>query len=130
MKIKKTLAATVAAVSAITLASCSTDTDADVASENLSKAAEQFEIERRIAVINGITDQYILVVEGKCAIDDDGNQLEITCKLDDGGFVKHFAHLADNVTYMAEQTSGATVSTSQYRVIYKPEALVPNFDRP
>lgn len=133
--IKKTIAATLAAGALVTgLSACGgpTDTDAEVASENLSTAAEQFEINRRIAVINTITDTYLWSVEGKCSIDVDEmeSQLEVTCKLKSGDYVKHFAHLADNVTYMAEQTSGAAVSTDQYRVIFKPEALVPNFDRP
>lgn len=107
------------------------DTDADVASENLSKAAEQFEIDRRIVFYNGITDKYMLVIEGKCSIEDEGRQLEVTCKLpNSGGFKKHYLGLSDNVTYITEQLAGAEVSTSQYRVIFKPEVLIPDFDRP
>lgn len=46
--------------------------DADVASENLSRAAEQFEVVRRVVFINGITDTYMLTIEGRCSIEDEG----------------------------------------------------------
>ena len=91
------------------------DTDADVASENLSKAAEQFEIERRVVFFNGITDKYLLSIEGLCSIEDEGRQLEVTCKLPDGKFKKNYLGLSDNVSYFIEQIGTAAVSTSQYR---------------
>jgi len=129
MKISRKLTATaLAAAAALTLAACGTD--ANVASENLSKAADQFEVERRIVFYNGITDKYMLEIQGLCSISDDGNQLEVTCKKGPDDFVKHFLGKSDNVTYFAEQTNGTEVSTRQYRVIFKPEAIIPNVDRP
>lgn len=119
-----------AAVPALTFAGCATDTDADVASANLSKAADQFEIDRRIVFVNGITDKYLLSIEGKCAIHDDGNQLEVTCMTGPNEYTKHFLGLSNNVTYVSEHLTGTSVSTNHYRVIYKPEAIIPNFDRP
>lgn len=106
------------------------DTDADVASENLSKAADQFEIVRRVVFLNGITDKYLLVIEGRCSIKDENRQLEVTCKAAGGEFKKHFLGLSDNVTYFAEQVEAANVSTDHYRIIFKPEALIPDIDRP
>jgi len=47
---------TIALLSTLGLTGCVSD--ADVASENLSKSAEQFEINRRIVFFNGITDKY------------------------------------------------------------------------
>jgi hypothetical protein len=121
----------VLAMFAFSAVGCGTDTDADVASENLSKAAEQFEIERRIVFFNGITDKYLLLIEGLCSVEDEeGIQLEVTCKLPDGKFKKHFLGLSDNVSYLVEQNETADVSTSHYRVIFKPEAIIPDFDRP
>ncbi|WP_228821290.1 beta-sandwich lipoprotein [Nocardia farcinica] len=73
---RKIIAATLAAVGALALTSCSTD--ADVVSENISKAADQFEISRRVVFVNGITDKYLLSIEGRCNISDDGNQLTTT----------------------------------------------------
>lgn len=108
--------------------------DADVASSNLSKAAEQFEIQRRVVFFNGITDKYLLVIEGRCSVETFesalGGSLEVTCKLGENKFKKHFLGLSDNVSYFVEQVESADVSTNHYRVIFKPEVIVPNFDRP
>lgn len=129
------LLALVLVLPAATLSACG-DTDADVASENLSKAAEQFEVDRRVVFFNGITDKYLLVIEGRCSIEEDGGwQLEVTCLVDDKAegdrrFKKHFLGLSDNVSYFVEQTEAIGVSTTHYRVIFKPEVLVPDFDRP
>lgn len=112
----------------LALAGCTSD--ADVASENLSTAADQFELERRIVFINGVTDKYLLVVEGKCSIKDENNQLEVTCKTGDNAYKKHFLGLSDNVTYVAEQMEGANVSKYHYRAIFKPETIVPDVERP
>lgn len=65
------------------LSACNDD-DADVVSENISKAADNFEVSRRVVMFNGITDEYLLVVEGRCNIEDQKNQLEVTCKLGEG----------------------------------------------
>lgn len=110
-----------------TLAAC---TDADIASSNLSKAADQFEINRRIVFYNGITGQYMLVIEGLCSLGnfDKDRELSVTCKTGPTTFKKNFLGLSDNVTYFAEQIDGASVSTYRYRVIFKPVAIVPDFD--
>jgi len=112
---------------AVFLAGCSSD--ADVASENLSKDAEQFKIQRRVVFFNGITDTYLLSIEGRCSIEDDGGQLEVTCKLGDDQFKKHFLGLSDNVSYFVEQMDAADVSTDHYKVVFKPESIVPDVER-
>lgn len=105
-------------------------TDASVASRNLSKGADQFEIFRRVVFYNGITDEYILMVEGYSSIKVDtvGNQLELTVKTGPGSFMKHFLGLSDNVTYFVEQIDPAMVETGQYRVIFKPSAIIPSIE--
>lgn len=129
---KKTMLAIPLAAAALVLAACTSD--ADVASHNLSKAAEQFEIPRRVVFFNGITDRYLLSIEGLCSVETSesalGGSLEVTCKVGPGQFKKHYLGLSDNVSYFVEQTESADVSTSHYRVIFKPEIIVPNFDRP
>lgn len=109
-------------------AGCSTD--ADVASYNLSKAADQFEIDRRIVFYNGITDTYMLIVEGRCSIKVDGvdKQLEVTCKTGPEAYKKHFLGLSDNVSYVAEQLESANVSKYRYKVIFKPTTIIPDID--
>jgi hypothetical protein len=99
-----------------------------VASDNLSTAADNFEIPRRIVVFNGITDKYLMTVEGKCSINDQGNQLEITCRIGPDQYKKNFAGLSDNVSYFVEQLAPVDVSVYHYRVIYKPETVLPELE--
>lgn len=110
------------------LAGC--DTDATVASRNLSKAADMFEINRRIVFYNGITGGYMLSIEGRCSIDTNqsGSSFFVTCKTGPSAFKKHFLGLSDNVTYFAEQLDSADVSTYHYRVVFKPQVIVPEVD--
>lgn len=102
--------------------------DAQVASSNLSKAADQFEIDRRVVFYNGITGDYMLTLEGKCSIKDDSGQLEVICKTGSNEFKKHFLGLSDNVTYFAEQIDGVGVSVYHNRIIWKPQSIIPNVD--
>ena len=124
---KRLFLGVVAAIVALVMAGCD---DATIASQNLSRAADQFEVYRRVVFYNGITDEYILVVEGFASIEVDtaDNQLELTVKTDDGKFLKHFLGLSDNVTYFAEQLEPKGVSVYHYRVIFKPQSILPDVD--
>lgn len=123
---KKTIAATLA-VLMLAVTACN---DADVASNNLSRAADQFEIARRIVFYNGITGEYMLTIEGYCSLgnSDKAGELSVTCKTGPDQFKKNFLGLSDNVTYFAEQFDSANVSTDHYRVIFKPSVIVPDID--
>lgn len=124
---KKVIAATIAmgALAAALLTGCSSA--ADTASENLSTAADNFEIQRRIVFVNGITDKYLMVIEGRCSLGnfDTDKRLSVTCKMGPNQFKKHFLGLSDNVTYFVEQLDAANVSEWHYRVIFRPETLIP-----
>jgi len=103
--------------------------DSRVASRNISRAAHQFEIFRRVVFYNGITDTYILQVEGYCSITQDSmGKVSVVIKTADGRFLKHYLGLSDNVTYFAEQLHPSKVSTAKYRVIFKPSVIIPNVD--
>ena len=115
-------------VIALVTLSMSSCTDADVASRNLSRAADQFEIYRRVVFYNGITDAYILSVEGYCSISELNGQLEVTIKTKDGNFLKHHLGLSDNVTYFSEQLQAKHVSKDRYRVVFKPSVILPSID--
>jgi protein involved in sex pheromone biosynthesis len=111
-----------------------TDSDADVAARNISKAAEQFEVSRKIVGINGITDKYLWEVTGYCSVETANSgllgALEVTCKVGKGKFKKLFFGLSNNVTYVVQQIDPINVSTTRYRVIFKPETIIPDIDRP
>ena len=123
---KKANILTFAAFAAV-LAAC---TDADIASTNLSKAADNFEIQRRVVFYNGITGDYILSIEGLCSLGntDPAGKLTVTCKTGDEAYKKHFLGLSDNVTFFAEQLDAAKVSAYHYRVTFKPQSILPDLD--
>ncbi len=112
---------------ALALSGCS---EADIASNNLSKAADQFEVERRVVFYNGITGAYILSIEGRCSLgnDDKPKRLTVTCKTGDKAYKKHFLGISDNVTFFLEQLEPKQVSGYHYRVIFKPQTIIPDID--
>jgi hypothetical protein len=106
------------------------DKDADVASRNISTAADNFEISRRVVFYNGITGEYILQIEGLCSLGnrDSDKRMSVICKTGPGTFKKHFLGLSDNVTFFAEQVDPAPGSTARYRVVFKPSVILPAFE--
>lgn len=104
--------------------------DAQIASHNNAKAADNFEINRRVVFFNGITDNYLLEIEGKCSIrsDEYDSQLEVTCKTGDQEYKKHFLGLSDNVAYFVEQLEPNKASAYNYRVTFKPQQIIPDID--
>jgi len=126
LTMKKSL--TLAAI-AIALAGCSRE--ADLASHNLSVAADQFEVVRRIVFYNGISGDYILTIQGLCSLGNattGSNSITVTCKVGPAAYKKHFLGLSDNVTFFAEQIDAAPASPYQYRVIFKPLSIVPDIE--
>ncbi len=108
------------------LTSCAND--ATIASRNLSQAADNFEIQRRIVFYNGITGDYMLTIEGLCSQQPFDRKLEVTCKVGPAAFKKHFLGLSDNVTYFSEQMEAAPANVYHYRVTFKPAAIIPSID--
>jgi hypothetical protein len=103
---------------------------ADTVSRNLSKAADEFEIDRRVVFYNGITGDYILSVEGRCSLGntDPTGKLTVTCKTSKDTYKKHFLGLSDNVTFFAEQTEAKEANAYHYRVIFRPQSIIPDID--
>lgn len=116
-------------VALVALTGCSSS--AEVASDNLARASENFEVERRIVFFNGITDTYLLSIEGKCSIsdskeDNSKGQVEVTCKVGDNKFKKHILGLSDNVSYFVEQTDAVETDPFHYQVNFRPQTIVPD----
>lgn len=104
------------------------DRDAQVASRNLSTASDMFEINRRIVFYNGITDKYILSVEGRCSVEFKTLKFEVVCKTGADSFKKHYLGRADNVFPFVEQLDSGKVSVYHYKVIFKPSVIIPDID--
>jgi len=133
--VKKIIASLVLLVVLVFTAAACTAHDSDVVSENLSTEADQFHILRRIVFYNGITGEYMLSIEGLCALgnNDPARELTVVCKVGvnpdgSGQYKKSFLGLSDNVTYFVEQIESANVSSAQYKVIFKPSTIIPDVD--
>ena len=114
----------------LTVAWC---TEAWIVSRNLSRKSDYFEVPRRVVFYNGITNEYILEIEWYCSLQandsydhSDGN-IAIVCK-DWEWYKKHYLGLSDNVTYIVEQLDEVNVSKNHYKVIFKPEAVIPSIE--
>ena len=124
---KKIVTAVVALGLAVGATACVND--ADVVSENISKAADNFEVNRRIVFFNGITDKYLLEIVGPCSIDaDDPKKLAAICKSGPDTYKKHYLGLSDNVSWFIEQGEPVKASANHYRVTFKPQSIIPDPD--
>lgn len=115
---------------AVMIATVGCQPEADVASYNVSQAADNFQVNRRIVFYNGITNEYILVIEGLCSLGnyDDKGELSVTCKVGPTEYKKHYLGLSDNVTYFAEQLDASSVSPFNYKVFFRPAEIVPDIE--
>ena len=94
---------------------------------NLKKQADNFNLVRRITVINCIKGDVIFQMTGKMSIEVDGSDnLEVTVE-DNGTYTIHYIGLSDNVTYVIEDLNlGANeVSNYKYTLVYNPEMWIP-----
>ena len=123
---KRNIFVIILVLTSILLVAC---TEADTVDHNISKSADSFEVERRIVFFNGITDKYLLTIEGLCSLDiEDKDTLRVTCKTDKNEYKRHYLGLSDNVSYFVEQIESADVDPFHYRVIFRPESIVPEID--
>jgi hypothetical protein len=120
------LVAIVAGVLAVVGLTAGCTKEATDVNKNLSTDADNFKIARTVTFVNGITDKVILQIEGFCSVDPgDGNRMTVTCKDDQGKYIRHALGKADNVFWFYEQIQAQNVSTSHYRFVIRPESLVP-----
>lgn len=111
-------------VLALGLTACG-GSNAQTVNENISTAADNFEVQRKIVGVNGLTNTIAFEVEGRCSINDQGHQLEVTCKHGPNEFRKHMVGLSDNTFYVAEQLGAIDVSMYHTRIVIRPEAVLP-----
>lgn len=106
------------------LAGC---TQAERASSNLSKEADNFNVVRQLTVINCIQGDVLFQMTGKMSIysDNTDHQLEVTVQDENGLYQKHFIGLSDNVTYVVEQKKNIDVSNYRYTLNYNPKMWIP-----
>jgi hypothetical protein len=127
---RKVIVGGLAALSLFGLSACG-DSQADKVNENLGKECEKFECQRKIVGVNGITDKVLFEAEGRCSIED-GTPLPhawtILCKHGPDDYRKHFVGRSDNMILVSTQLEGLDVSEYRTKFIFRPEAIVPDFD--
>ena len=113
-------------ISTVIITGC---TEANRVSQNISNEADNFNVFRRVTVINARSDSLVLELDGYFSInvDNEDNQLEITCRTGPGNYSKHFIGLNEWVIYTVEDLSGADVDPYHYEIHYLPEGNVINF---
>ena len=122
MKMKKILIAVLLCMMAIMLSSCR---QADMVRHNLKREADDFNVRRRITVLNTRTDTPMMQITGLISIDTDSDgDLNITIEKAPNEFVLNYAHLSQDTTYMVEQIDTKEVSKYQYEIKFYPTQLV------
>lgn len=117
---KKILALILAVLLIVCL--CAGCTQADRVSHNISKQADNFNVTRRLAVINARTDAPIFECIGNFSLSNNANnELVVTVEVAEGQYKKHYVYLNEWTIYTVEDVSGAFVSKYHYEVNYLPE---------
>jgi hypothetical protein len=123
--------ATVMLIGGGSLAAC--DNDADVANKNLSTDADNFKVYRRVVFYNAILNKYVMIIEGWCSVDfSDPNKQSTICRV--GGtedkplVMRNGMSKSDNVFCFYTQLQPNGVSANHYKIVLKPEAVIPDFE--
>lgn len=101
-------------------------TESDEVSYNVSQEADNFNVIRRVAVINVRTDKVEFEVIGRISIDTgDSEKLIIIVESEKGVYKKHFVNMTEWNMYVVEDLEGAEVNQYKYEVNYMPESIIP-----
>lgn len=101
-------------------------TEVNRVSNNIQQEADNFNITRRISVINARTDKPIFELIGNFSLQNNSNnELEIIVEVENGKYKKHFIYLNEWTMYVVEDVSGAFVDKYHYEINYLPEMIQP-----
>ena len=101
--------------------------EANRVSYNVSKEADNFNVVRRLTVINARTDKPVFELIGNFSIETDSvdHQLEVICETGKNEYKKHFISLNEWTIYVVEDIAGADVNKYRYEVNFLPEMILP-----
>lgn len=122
-KTLKTFGATMLATTLLALSGC---TEADRVSTNLAQESDNFNVVRKVTVLNAITNDTMFEMTGKMSIKADtaDKQLEIVVE-DNGKYQKHIIGLSDNVSYIVQDLDVKDVDKYHYSINFNPKMWVP-----
>jgi len=119
----KIIALVITLVMVLSLSGCR---QSDRVSHNISKEADNFNVIRRIVVINARTDNPIFELTAAFSVSNNSsNELTVTCQTGPNEYKKHLIYLNEWTLYVVEDISGADVSPYRYEINYLPEMIVP-----
>lgn len=122
-KLKKVLVVFVALIAVITLTACS---EAEKVSYNVSQDADNFNVIRRVTVINTRTDKAEFEAIGRISVNtEDDKKLVVIAETAKGVYKKHLINLTGNNMYVVEDLEGAKVNQYKYEINYMPESIIP-----
>lgn len=126
MKIKNIIAIILAVILVILFFAGCDARQSQTVDYNISLEADNFNVTRRLAVINARTDEPIFELIGNFSLDNNAaNELEIIVETGEGVYKKHFVYLNEWTIYVVEDVSGAYVDPYHYEVNFLPEMIVP-----
>lgn len=92
-------------------------TAADNVNHNLSQAADNFQVVRKITVYNARTDLIIMEMEGYMSLTNNStSELVVTCKTGANEYKKNYVYLNEYVIYVVEDVTGTTTDPYHYKV--------------
>ena len=101
-------------------------TEASKVSVNISKEADNFNVTRRLVVINARSDEPVFELVGNFSISNTStHELAVTVEIEEGVYKKHYVYLNDWTMYVVEDVSGAYVDKYHYEINFLPEMIVP-----
>lgn len=125
MKSNKKLILPTLMIGAFLLGGCD-GRQSDEVSYNVSQEADNFNVIRRVAVINVRTDKIEFEVIGRISVDtDDSDKLVILVETEKGVYKKHLVNMTEWNMYVVEDLEGAEVNQYKYEVNYMPESIIP-----
>ena len=119
MKKKALAVLTAVTLMAVSLTGC---TEAYKVSENISQEADNFNVTRKLTVVNARTDTVLLELTGTFALKNNtDNELEVIIETAEGKYQKDLVYLNDYTMYVVEDISGASVDKYHYEINFLPE---------
>jgi len=128
MNLRKKTAFIAAALVAAALALTGCESGASTASKNISTAADNFEVQRKIVGLNTRTGEFAFFAEGRCSVEREGGDLVATCKHSETDYRKHILMDATDVFVSVTQLAPIDVSEYHTRVIIKPQGIIPDLE--
>ena len=97
-------------------------TEANQVSNNISQEADNFNVTRKLTVVNARTDTILLELTGTFALKNNtANELEVIIETEEGKYKKDLVYLNDYTMYVVEDISGTDVDKYHYEINFLPQ---------